>query len=443
MIAEHERIEMALADLRPAPYNPRTISEPAMRGLTASLERFGIVQPIVWNRRTGNVVIGHQRLRALQAAGVERTQVVVVELEPSDEKALNVASNSPHIAGEFTDGLEPLLAELHRDDAALFDALRFDALESWTNREPDPLANDNDAPAPEPPKDPVTRSGDLWTLGDHQLLCGDCRIAADVDRLVAGAPVNVAITSPPYASQRKYDESSGFKPIAPGDYVEWFEPVQANVARVLAPDGSFFLNIKEHCEAGQRVLYVKDLTLAHVRRWGWRFVDELCWRHQGLPGTWPDRFKNAWEPVFHFTRGKPIRFRPAAAGHASTEAFKYSDGADRPATATGNVGWRGGDVDTHTGRALPSNVLDVANSPAGRIGIRHSAAFPAALPQFFLRAFSDRGDVVFDPFGGSGTTIIAAEREGRRGLAVEISPAYCDVIVERWEQTTGGKARRG
>src|SRR5688572_21896147 len=96
-----------------------------------------------------------------------------------------------------------------------------------------------------------------------------------------------------------------------------------NIASVLKPDGSYFLNIKEHAEDGQRHLYVKDLTLAHVRQWGWRFVDEFCWRKtdNGVPGGWNNRFKNAWEPVFHFCRQQEIKFRPKDVGHVSDGCF--------------------------------------------------------------------------------------------------------------------------
>src|ERR1039458_744061 len=119
---------------------------------------------------------------------------------------------------------------------------------------------------------------DALLKAKHRLLCGDARRREDVERLLAGAKASVVITSPPYASQRKYDESSDFRPIPPDQYVEWFRDVARNITAVLAPGGSFFLNMKEHADGGQRSLYVKDLTLAHVRQWGWRFVDELCWR---------------------------------------------------------------------------------------------------------------------------------------------------------------------
>jgi site-specific DNA-methyltransferase (adenine-specific) len=285
----------------------------------------------------------------------------------------------------------------------------------------------------------------------HHLLCGDARNREDVERLFAGVKANVVITSPPYASQRKYDESSDFRPIPPDQYVEWFRDVAANIAAVLAPGGSFFLNLKEHADDGQRSLYVKDLTLAHVREWGWRFVDELCWRKtdNGVPGSWPNKFKNAWEPVFHFTRDEKISFHPYAVSHQSNDCFDYSP--DNPKSTSGSgllgSGKRGrmagnqsatvGAAQTtrpsdeqgrFAGLARPSNVIE-AKSESGQ-GC-HSAPFPRALVEFFVKAFSDAGDIVFDCFMGSGSSMAAAHVLDRKGYGCEISPAYCDVIVRR------------
>src|SRR5450759_3623111 len=148
-----------------------------------------------------------------------------------------------------------------------------------------------------------------------RIICGDCRDLAVVSRLFEGAKANLVITSPPYATQREYDASSGFTPIPPEKYSDWYSAVAASVAAVLAPDGSYFLNIKEHADGGQRSLYVKDLLVAHVRQWGWWFIDELCWRKtdNGVPGGWGNRFKNAWEPLFHFSAPEArIKFRPTA-----------------------------------------------------------------------------------------------------------------------------------
>src|ERR1035437_977614 len=260
----------------------------------------------------------------------------------------------------------------------------------------------------------------------HRLLCGDARNREDVERLLAGVKVNVAITSPPYASQRTYDEASSVRPIPPDQYVEWFRDVAMNIAAVLSPGGSFFLNVKAHADEGERNLYVMDLVIAHKRQWGWRFVDEFCWRKtdNGVPGGWGNRFKNAFEGVYHFSRRGEIKFRPEAVSHASDDCFDYSPNNQKSASGSGllGTGARGAAADggknqeawqrsrnslsddsegRHAGLARPSNVIEVkSESSQGS----HSAPFPRALVEFFVLAFTDAGDVVFDCFMGSGTT---------------------------------------
>jgi DNA modification methylase len=269
----------------------------------------------------------------------------------------------------------------------------------------------------------------------------------------------VVVTSPPYATQREYDATSGFKPVRPDEYVAWFGAVAAGVESILAPDGSYFLNIKEHADDGERDLYVMDLVIAHRRQWGWRFVDTFCWRKtdNGVPGGWGNRFKNAWEPVFHFCRQQQIKFRPQAVSHESEDCFDYSPNNPKSKSGSGllGTGARGAAADggknqsawqrsrnslsddsdgRHTGLARPSNVLEVkSESSQGS----HSAPFPRALVEFFLLAYSDAGDVIFDPFMGSGTTMAAAALLNRTGYGCEISPAYCDVIVRRVMNLTG------
>ena len=290
---------------------------------------------------------------------------------------------------------------------------------------------DREEEIPAPPAVPVTRTGDLWEIGRHRLICGDCRDSAVVARLFGGAFANCAITSPPYATQREYDPASGFQPVPPAEYVEWYRAIAANIATVLTPDGSYFLNVKEHADEGERSLYVKDLVIAHRRIWGWRFVDEFCWRKtdNGVPGAWNNRFKNAWEPVFHFCRQPAIKFHPEAVGHGSDECFEYSPTNPESRSGSGLLGCgEGREAGRFSGIARPSNVIEAYTEC--RQG-SHSAPFPSTLVQFFVKAFSDSGDIVFDPFLGSGTTMAAAHVLGRRGYGIEISPSYCDVILRR------------
>jgi DNA modification methylase len=132
--------------------------------------------------------------------------------------------------------------------------------------------------------------------------------------------VNGVFTSPPYARQR--DWAYGGVPIE--KYVDWFEDVQANMMRFLASDGSAFVNIKPHTEEGQRVLYVMDLVLAMVRKWGWRLVDEFCWERVGVPGSWPNRFRNGFEPVYHFSKEYQIKFFPQAVRNEQPGSYSWA-----------------------------------------------------------------------------------------------------------------------
>jgi site-specific DNA-methyltransferase (adenine-specific)/site-specific DNA-methyltransferase (cytosine-N4-specific) len=207
-------------------------------------------------------------------------------------------------------------------------------------------------------------------------------------------------------------------------------------------------------------LYVFDLVIAHVREWGFHFATEFCWERVGVPKAVSQRFKNQFEPVYQFVKNR-WKMRPEAVRHKSDAVPKpFGRGAGDTSWATRQGGAQslfGPDqVRRHgsagnmakmqgtryepgetigPGLAYPGNRLPTFSDSHQATG--HAAAFPVGLPGFFLQAFSDEGDVVLDPFAGSGSTLIAAELTGRVGLMVELSPAYCDVIAARFEQQTG------
>ncbi len=431
---------------RLAPYakNARTHSPEQVAQIAASIVEFGFVNPILVDSMNG-IIAGHGRLLAARKLGLAEVPVVVLShLSEIQRRAYIIADNKLALnAGWDEETLRVEMAGLAVDgfNLALVGFSDEELVAILSTDEPETPGSVEEEAVPEPPVQPVTIPGDVWVIGPHRLICGDCRDAAVVARLMAGASANVAITSPPYATQREYDPTSGFKPVPPDEYVEWFRAVAASVESVLAPAGSYFLNIKAHADDGERNLYVMDLVIAHRRQWGWRFVDEFCWRKtdNGVPGGWGNRFKNAWEPVFHFCRQQQIKFRSEAVSHASEDCFDYSP--DNPKATSGSgllgTGPRGqaagqpgveDGAGRHAGLARPSNVIEV-KSESGQGS--HSAPFPRALVEFFVLAFSDAGDLVFDPFMGSGTTMAAAHALGRIGYGCEISPAYCDVIVRR------------
>jgi DNA modification methylase len=446
-----QRIELWPLDrLVPFERNPRRHSEEQIARIAASMVRFGFNAPLLVDSQAG-IVAGHGRLEAARKLGLTHVPVVVLDhLDETARRGYLVADNQLGLLSEWDQELlADLVAELKEEGLEL-EVLGFSDAELaalLADEEEAEAEEDQVEDIPPAPAQAVTQAGDLWLIGPHRLLCGDCRDRETIARLFAGRKAHVVVTSPPYATQREYDPASGFRPVAPEDYIVWYRAVADNLAEVLAEEGSYFLNIKEHCEDGQRHLYVKDLVLAHVRQWGWRFVDEFCWRKtdEGVPGGWNNRFKNAWEPIFHFCRQEQIKFRPYAVGHVSEDCFDYSPdnpksrsgsgllGTGARGAAAGKVGARDDDG-RHPGLARPSNVIEAkTESSQGS----HSAPFPRAIPEFFIRAFSDPGDVAFDPFLGSGTTLVAAALLERIGYGLEISPAYCDVILRRATATLG------
>jgi site-specific DNA-methyltransferase (adenine-specific)/site-specific DNA-methyltransferase (cytosine-N4-specific) len=288
--------------------------------------------------------------------------------------------------------------------------------------------------------------GQIWQIESktnpshyHRLICGDCRDLETVKRLTEDKPVNGVFTSPPYAMQR----AKQYGGVPTGEYVDWWEAVQDNVRAVLTEDGSFFVNIKPHCEDGQRVLYVFDLVLAMVRRWGWRYVDELCWKRRGYPGDYKIRFKNTFEPIFHFSKNSTIKFRP---NNVLKEPELSTRNDKRNSTYKEHI--KKGKKKTLTGSPFDSSVsmipynYDEGVRPTNMIeahlvvnNIPQSAQFPVDLPAFLIKAYSDPLDLWLDPFCGSGTVLVACENEGRLGLGIEKLEKYCAVILERFLTT--------
>ena len=462
VLAQHIELWQT-ARLVPYARNARTHSDQQVAQIAASIVEFGFVNPILVDSNAG-IIAGHGRLLAARKLGLAEVPVVVLDhLNETQRRAYILADNKIALNAGWDDAM---LAE----EVRALQSERFDLdLAGFSDEEIDCLLAVPDVPETAPgdteeipvaPVLAVTRPGDLWILGGHRLVCGDCRDLDVVTKLLDPdkkdvRQIQMCITSPPYAAQREYDSSSGFRPIPADEYAAWYRDVAGNIAAILVDDGSYFLNIKEHADAGERSLYVKDLVIAHRRQWGWRFVDEFCWRKtdNGVPGGWGNRFKNAWEPVFHFCRQQQIKFRPKRVGHESEDCFDYSPNNPKSNSGSGLLGTgvrgaaadSGGDQEawqrTHknlsaatnaegryTGVARPSNVVEVKSESAQG---SHSAPFPRALVEFFLFAFSDPGDVVYDPFMGSGTTMAAAHLLDRVGCGCELSPAYCDVILRR------------
>ena len=281
---------------------------------------------------------------------------------------------------------------------------------------------------PDTPTTPVSRSGDVWALGQHRLICGDAADPSVIASLMLGEQAKLCFTSPPYGNQRDY---------ASGGITDWDGLMRGVFGNVpMAEDAQVLVNLGL-IHRDNEVIPYWDGWLGWMRTQGWRRFAWYVWdQGPGMPGDWQGRLAPSFEFVFHFNRQnrKPNKIVPCK--HAGQDSHLRADGSSTAMRGKdGEVGgW------THAGqptqdKRIPDSVIRVMRHK-GKIGqdIDHPAVFPVALPEFVLDAYSDSGDIVFEPFGGSGTTMLAAERTGRRCRAVEIAPEYVDVAVKRFQQ---------
>lgn len=391
---------MDLLDLVPAEYNPREISSSALDGLGASIDRFGLVQPVVFNRRTQRIVGGHQRVKAMEAKGITQTDVVVVDVPEEEEKAMNLALNSPQISGSFTAGALPLLEEVSLSLPELAAELKLPELGAdLAKMFPKPQEDLPDDEAPEPPADPVTKTGDVWLLGKHRLVCGDSTSKAAVLAMKGHSPF-MMVTDPPYGVE--YDpawrtdprlghvSSTGSKSalgaVSNDDRVDWsaaYNRFSGDVAYVWHGGkacGELWMNLTaEGFEIRAQIIWAK--SKAPISRGAYHWGHEPCW--------------------YAVRKGKTARW---------------------------------------SGDRKQSTIWKIDINRKNETG--HSTQKPVECMGRPMRNHGQPGDVIYDPFLGSGTTIIAAEQLDRICVGLELDPAYCDVVVERWQQLTGGKARK-
>jgi DNA modification methylase len=277
----------------------------------------------------------------------------------------------------------------------------------------------------------VSRTGDLWALGAHRLICGDAADANVVAALLAGERAALCFTSPPYGNQRDYTDA----------IVDWDALMRGVFAQLpMADDGQVLVNLGLiHRE--QEVVPYWDGWLNWMRTKDWRRFGWYVWdQGPGLPGDWNGRLAPAFEFVFHFNRKGSAPRRPnkiVPCIYAGRDDHLRGDGTSAGGMRNkdgSKTAWNHAGVLTQDFR-IPDSVVRVMRHK-GKIGqgIDHPAVFPVALPQFVLETYSDSGDLVFEPFNGSGTTLLAAERSGRVCRAVEIAPQYVDVAIKRFRQ---------
>ncbi len=254
-----------------------------------------------------------------------------------------------------------------------------------------------------------------------RIILGNC---TKVLPTIPDSSVDLVFTSPPYADNRR--KTYNGTPI--NDYVEWFLPISKEIFRVLKPEGSFVLNIKERAVNGERQTYVLKLILEMREQQNWLWTEEYIWhKKNSYPGKWPNRFRDAWERCLHFTKNKKFQMFQEEVmvpmGKWAEKRLSKLSPEDQTRHESKAESGLGRNVSNWVGRekAYPTNVLYLPTECSNR---NHSATFPIGLPLWFIRLFTKEGDVVLDPFMGSGTTAIACLGTNRHFVGIELSPEY-------------------
>lgn len=457
-------IEATISDLIPDMENGNDGTEIGRFALEKSIDRLGLGRGIVIDR-DNRIIAGNKTHEVAGAIGLNKvlivpttgdtlvvTQRVDLDLE-EDDRARELAWADNRVGQlSFNPNIERLIEDAQRLDMGyLYTDQQVQELIAKHLEPEEP--EEEELPEGDGEKGAIVsrvEPGECWKVGRHLIYCGDSRQAMtwqsvfgyylpDAHGMQAA---NLCFTSPPYAEQREYDKDSGFEPIPAEKYSEWFHPVQYNLQEWLTEDGSFLLNIKEHNEDFDQSDYVLELVLAH-RHWGWSRRDTFIWSHSGTPGD-PKKMgklKNQYEPIYWFYRNKDLKFRPDAVMHFSDQAVLVSPNNPGLKDMQGKKGVMTGEV-TGEGLAYPGNVLKIAKNTSTEDTGGHSAVFPVDLPSFFIRLMSDPGDVIVDPFGGSGSTLVACEKNDRIGVAIELSPLICESAIRRLERECKAIAER-
>lgn len=246
-------------------------------------------------------------------------------------------------------------------------------------------------------------------------------------KLLSDNSVDLIVTSPPYADQRK----STYGGIHPDKYVDWFLPISKQLLRVLKPTGTFILNIKEKVVEGERSTYVMELILA-MRKQGWYWTEEFIWhKKNSYPGKWPNRFRDSWERLLQFNKDKKFNMYQEEVmvpmGDWAKNRLKNLSETDKIRDNSKVGSGFGKNISNWLDRdkAYPTNVLHLATECNNK---NHSAAFPEELPEWFIKLFTKQNDTVLDPFMGSGTTLIVANRMKRNSIGIDVVPEYYEMV---------------
>jgi DNA modification methylase len=420
---------MPVDELIPSATNSKLHPHDQVDQIAESIELFGNCDPIgVWTDSDGETIIveGHGRVMALKKLGWEKAPVIYLDhLSDSERRQYSILHNQLTMNSGFD------FATLEREFESMpdfdWDSFGFD----------DPFfSSDQSSDGYQPPKQPsevdvpdeathIVERGQVWQLGNHRLMCGDSTDAEDVSTLMDGSVAELLFTSPPYSDMREYNGGKDLD--------------EAFLAK-------FISTYAEHCHYQAVNLGIKRQNHEIIRYWD-RYIAEA--ESSGLKlmswNVWDKTFcgspaqQSALVPVRHefiFVFGKTFKDINITWDKKPENIKDNVIGRRRNADGTMSVY---GEGDTSKPYKKMESVLQCPPN-TGPSSSLHPATFPVRLPFEYIQAFTDEGDVVAEPFGGSGTTIIAAEQLGRRCFAMELDPNYCDVIIERWQSYTGQEA---
>lgn len=426
-IKELRRVKAS--ELIPNPKNWRThpiAQQDALKGILAEVGFAGAVLARELDDGTLMLIDGHMRA---EATNDQEIPVLILDVDEAESDKL-LATFDPIAAMAESDAhaLDALLRNVDTGSEALQKMLAELAESAGLYLDEKEFIEDE---VPEPPVDPITKPGDLWVLGDHRVLCGDSTKAEDVARLMSGAKADLCFTSPPYGQQRDYTKEGKEKC---QDWDKLMRGVFANLP--MAEAGQVLVNLGMIHRDGEWLPYW-DGWIAWMREQGWRRFGWYVWDQGfGLPGDWQGRFAPSHEWVFHFNRKalKPDKTQEKqedSVGVGHGKGMRRKDGKVQASLSSPEA--------CLSPNKIPDSVVRVnRNSEMDAFArANHPATFPTSLSAFFQKAWPG---TAYEPFCGSGTTLIAAEQLGRKCYGMEISPAYCDVIVKRWEKLTGKTA---
>jgi DNA modification methylase len=421
-----------LSEIKPYENNPR-LNDGAVDLVASSIKAFGFRQPIVVDEQ-GVIIVGHTRYKAALKLELEEVPVhVAVGLTPAQAKAYRLADNQTASMSHWDDDKLPLELMALQEMGFDLDLTGFseDELQRLLQSDSTEGLTDPDA-VPEPPDEPITKSGDLWLLGKHRLLCADSANAEDVDRLLDGAQVHLVNTDPPYnvrveprsnnaiAAGLSSFETTHHQKLDVTRHPEKAKPTQKKLRAKDRPLANDFVSDDEF----DKLLHAWFGNIARVLQSGRAFY---IWGGYANVANYPPVLK-AHELYFSqaiiWVKEHPVLTRKDYMGNHEWCFY----------------GWREGAAHQFFG---PTNAVDVW--PIKKVNPQsmvHLTEKPVELAVRAMEYSSRPGENVLDLFGGSGSTLIAAEQAGRRAFLMELDTLYLDVIVTRWEQFTGKKAER-